>query len=75
MNYKGIYFDDDSGEKFQCPETGAHFEYFDMYRRLQKIKKSREKIDKSESSIENTQKLASKSKAKLQKVVDPEPVQ
>ena len=74
MNYKGIYFDDDSGEKFQCPETGAHFEYFDMYRRLQKIKKSREKIDKSESSIENTQKLASKSKAKLQKVVDPEPV-
>lgn len=74
MNYKGIYFDDDSGEKFQCPETGAHFEYFDMYRRLQKIKKSREKIDKSESSIENTHKLASKSKAKLQKVVDPEPV-
>jgi transcription initiation factor IIE alpha subunit len=74
VNYKGIYFDDDSGEKFQCPETGAHFEYFDMYRRLQKIKKSREKIDKSESSIENTQKLASKSKAKLQKVVDPEPV-
>lgn len=72
MNYKGIYFDDDSGEKYQCPETGAHFEYIDMYRRLNKIKKSRDKMEKAESSIENIQKLASKSKGKLQKV-DPEP--
>ena len=30
-------------------------------------------MDNSESSIENIQKLASKSKGKLQKVVDPEP--
>lgn len=37
INYKGIYFDDDSGQKYQCPETGAHFEYLDMYRRLKKI--------------------------------------
>jgi hypothetical protein len=37
INYKGIYFEDDSGQKYQCPETGAHFEYLDMYRRLKKI--------------------------------------
>ena len=37
INYKGIYFDDDSGQKYQCPETGAHFEYLDMFRRLKKI--------------------------------------
>ena len=30
-------------------------------------------MDNSEGSIENIQKLASKSKGKLQKVVDPEP--
>lgn len=37
INYKGIYFEDDSGQKYTCPETGAHFEYLDMYRRLKKI--------------------------------------
>jgi len=45
INYKGIYFDDDSGQKFQCPETGAHFEYVDMYRRLSKILKKRVEAD------------------------------
>lgn len=37
INYKGIYFDDDSGQKYQCPETGAHFEYLDMFRRLKRV--------------------------------------
>ena len=37
INYKGIYFDDDSGQKYTDPETGAHFEYLDMYRRLGKV--------------------------------------
>jgi len=44
-NYKGIYFDDDSGQKFQCPETGAHFEYLDMFRRLKRILTQREKLE------------------------------
>jgi len=26
-NFKGIYFNDDPNRKYQCPETGAHFEY------------------------------------------------
>lgn len=34
INYKGIYFNDDPGQKFTDPETGAHFEYKDMCRRL-----------------------------------------
>ena len=45
INYKGIYFEDDSGQKYQCPETGAHFEYLDMFRRLKRIANSREKPD------------------------------
>ena len=49
INYKGIYFDDDTGEKYQCPDTGAHFEYYDMYRRLNRIKRERDRKDAAES--------------------------
>lgn len=37
INYKGIYFDDDQDTKYICPDTGAHFEYIDMFRRLKRI--------------------------------------
>ena len=33
-NYKGIYANDENGQKYQCPETGAHFEIKDLSRRL-----------------------------------------
>ena len=36
-NYKGIYFDDEN-EKYQCPETGAHFKFDDLYARLERIR-------------------------------------
>jgi hypothetical protein len=36
-NYKGIYADDDAGQKYQCPETGAHFEPKDLCKRIYKI--------------------------------------
>ena len=26
-NYKGIYFEDEPGQKYQDPVTGAHFEH------------------------------------------------
>ncbi len=32
--YKGIYFGDDT-KKFQDESTGAHFEFYDLCRRLQ----------------------------------------
>lgn len=41
-NYKGIYANDESGQKYQCPETGAHFEFNDLCRRMGKILSQRE---------------------------------
>jgi hypothetical protein len=29
-NYKGIYYEDDPGGKWQDPVTGAHFKFTDM---------------------------------------------
>ena len=46
INYKEIHLtgkgytqmdQNEDGEKFQCPETGAHFEYLDMIHRLKKL--------------------------------------
>jgi hypothetical protein len=34
INYKGIYFNDDAGQKYTDPETGAHFEFRDMCKRM-----------------------------------------
>ena len=43
-NYKGIHLMDkdygnpsDEPEKYQCPETGAHFEFLDMCHRIKKL--------------------------------------
>ncbi len=36
-NYKSIYADDEAGQKYQCPETGAHFEPRDLCKRLYKV--------------------------------------
>ena len=33
-NFKGIYVDEEPGQKFQDPETGAHFDYNAMYDKL-----------------------------------------
>lgn len=52
INYKGIYFEDDSGVKYQDPETGAHFEYLDMYRRLKKVLNQRKKQEAEETGRE-----------------------
>ena len=46
QNFKGIYFNDDPNRKYTDPETGAHFEYFDFFKRLAKLKELRRKIDK-----------------------------
>lgn len=35
-NYKGIYANEENGQKYQCPETGAHFEYKDLCKRILK---------------------------------------
>jgi hypothetical protein len=33
-NYNNL---DENGEKFQCNETGAHFEFLEMCRRLKRL--------------------------------------
>ncbi len=45
-NFKGIYFNDDPNRKYQDPETGCHFEYIDLCKRLISLKKLRKEIDK-----------------------------
>ena len=45
-NFKGIYFNDDPNRKYQDPDTGCHFEYIDLCKRLIWLKKLRYEIDK-----------------------------
>ena len=71
INYKGIYFDDDSGQKFQCPETGAHFEYLDMFRRLKRILTQREKLDLKDQT-DTQHKVESPKKDENKKIVKTE---
>ena len=36
-NYKGIFFEDEN-DKYQCPQTGAHFKPQDLCQRLEFIR-------------------------------------
>jgi hypothetical protein len=51
-NYKGIYINEQPGTKFQDTETGAHFDYDDMCRRLVKIRELTSKRDLLEANVE-----------------------
>lgn len=46
QNFKGIYFNDDPNRKYQDPETGCHFEYYDLCKRLTHLKEKRKILDK-----------------------------
>ena len=39
-NYKGVFYDDEN-EKYQCPQTGAHFRPTDLIERLEVIRVKR----------------------------------
>lgn len=58
-NYKGIYFDEDTDTKIQDPDTGAHFDYNAMWRKLREVEVE---IRKSQ---EREQQLAKKTNEKL----------
>ena len=45
--YKGIYYNDDN-KKYQDEETGAHFEYNDLKKRLEEVLRIRNQIDELE---------------------------
>lgn len=36
-NYKGIYAEEDTDTKYTCPVTGAHFEFNDLCRRMNRV--------------------------------------
>jgi len=44
-NYKGIYAGDDNDTKYTCPITGAHFEFNDLSRRINRIIEKRKLIE------------------------------
>lgn len=44
QNFKGIYYGDDN-KKYQDPVTGAHFEYYDLCKRLSRLKEKRKTYD------------------------------
>ena len=44
-NFKGLYYNDEPGTKYTDDKTGAHFEFNDMCRRLQKASEERRILD------------------------------
>ena len=57
INYKGIYSNDDAGQKYTDPETGAHFEFRDMCKRLTRIMQKREAYEQAQQ-ITSSQEVA-----------------
>jgi hypothetical protein len=49
-NYKGIYAEDESEQKYTCPVTGAHFEFNDVCRRLNKLITFRKHLEDKEKN-------------------------
>ena len=47
-NYKGIYAEEESDQKYTCPVTGAHFEFNDVCRRLGKVQAGRKRMEEQE---------------------------
>jgi len=47
-NYKGIYAEDESEQKYTCPVTGAHFEFNDICKRLSKVLAFRKTLEEKE---------------------------
>ena len=52
-NYKGIYFAEEPGQKFQEKSTGAHFEFIDMCRRLNIAQEQRKRREARERATED----------------------
>lgn len=44
-NYKGIYAEEDSEQKYTCPSTGAHFQFNDLCNRLTRVLDKRKLIE------------------------------
>lgn len=57
-NYKGIYIDEEPGTKFQDPETGAHFDYQEMFDKLLEVETTiRRSQERDPKTIEKNKEL------------------
>ena len=57
-NYKGIYIDEEPGTKFQDPDTGAHFDYADMYTKLWEVEiEIRRSQERDKTTMEKNKEL------------------
>lgn len=68
FNYKGQYYNDEKEEKYY--EGGAHFQYHDLYYKLEKIikkNKKRKDIPNKDSEFENNMHVLKKEKEKTGK--------
>jgi len=70
-NFKGIYFDEDPNRKYQDPDTGCHFEYYDLCKRLAKLKDQRKIIDR-ELGIQDSSSSGEGSEKGIQVIGDPQ---
>lgn len=64
-NYKGIYFDEEPGQKFQDPETGAHFEFKSMCLMLEQVK-----VERRQASVEPVSRNIQEVEGKIHKTFD-----
>lgn len=52
-NFKGIYFEEEPDTKIRDPDTGAHFDFNDMFSRLKRV----ETYQKSNVSLVSINKI------------------
>ena len=55
--YKGIFFNEEPGQKWQDDATGAHFDFQDMCKRLQLAMEERKEIEKREKYYEKQRQI------------------
>ena len=67
-NYKGMFFNDDPGQKFQDEVTGAHFEHNDMCKRLKRLQQELQQftqtIESDEEESPSSERVKGKSEEK-----------
>ena len=52
-NDRGIYFDDEPGKKYQDPDSGAHFDFRDMCKRLYPYSQKQKSREEAEARTSN----------------------
>lgn len=67
-NYKGMFYNDEPGQKYQDEVTGAHFEHHDMCKRLQRLQKDLQQFTQTIDSNEEESEDGSKAKLEQKQI-------